>query len=350
VSHLVVVGAGNVGSHAVPLLVRLPGVARLTLVDPGRFEEPNIESQDITAASVGRAKVEVVAERVRAIDASMRVSPFAMGIEDVPLGRLRSDLVLSAPDSRRARVAVNRAVWRLGIPWIDAGVDAGGELARVTTWRPADGGPCCQCIYGPADYAAMAQEYACAGRAGGGMPSGASAGLGSLAASLQALAASRYLRGDAMESGRHMVLDWTAASVSATAIRRNPECRSRHETWSIEVLRAGPDELSVRDALGLGSGADEVSVAGQRFNHCLTCTECGSTHREMQVSRRIRMEPRPCSCGGRLAPTGAHTTDTFGAADFAGGGHSTRLSRLGLFDGDVLTVAGRHFQLGDSRA
>ena len=344
--HIVAVGLGNVGSHTVPLLARVRGVERLTLVDPGRFEESNLESQAIGRSAIGRAKVEAVAERVHEIEPSIRVETHATAVEDVPLGRLRSDLVVSAPDSRRARVAVNRAVCRLGVPWIDAGVDGGSGLARVTTWRPSERGACCQCVFGPSDYTAMAQEYACAGRAGGGMPSGASAGLGSLAASMQALAASRYLAGEALEGGLQTVLALSPACVSTTRIRRNPGCRFGHESWSIEGLAGGPDELTIRDAIGLGSGADAVSVAGQRFHHSLTCVVCGSKRRVMQVSRRMRVDPRPCSCGGRLAPTGAHTTDSFGPADFEGSTLSARLSRLGVLAGDVLTIGDRHFELG----
>jgi molybdopterin/thiamine biosynthesis adenylyltransferase len=346
--HVVVVGVGNIGSHTVPLLARLPGIGRLTLVDQGLFEESNRENQNVAASSIGRAKVEVMAERVHEIDPAIELVLYANGVEDVPLGRLRCDLVLSAPDSRRARVTVNRVACWLGIPWIDAGVDAGGELARVTTWRPAEQGACCQCIYGPADYAAMAQEYSCAGLTGGGTPSGASAGLGSLAASMQVLSAARLLGGAAQESGVQTVLALNAASISATRIGRNPGCRFEHESWSIEALPAGPAELSIGDALRLGSGSDPVSVAGQRFHHGLTCLGCGSTQRVVQVSRRTRSEPRACSCGGRLEPTGAHTTDSFAPADFADADLHSRLSRLGLLAGDVLTVGDLHFELGRS--
>ena len=43
----------------------MPGVSRVTLVDPGQYEEKNIVGQRIDRYDVGRAKVEVQAERLR---------------------------------------------------------------------------------------------------------------------------------------------------------------------------------------------------------------------------------------------------------------------------------------------
>jgi len=59
-----------------------------------------------------------------------------MGVENVPLGQLRSDLILAGLDSRRARMEVNRAALRLGLPWFDAGVLGEDLLVRITRYRP----------------------------------------------------------------------------------------------------------------------------------------------------------------------------------------------------------------------
>jgi len=121
--HIATIGAGgNIGSHLVPHLGRLPGIERVTLVDPDNYERRNLWSQDITPGAIGRSKARVQARRLQRINPQLRVEAIASAVEDVPLGRLRCDLILACLDSRRARQTVNEVAWRLGIPWIDAGV------------------------------------------------------------------------------------------------------------------------------------------------------------------------------------------------------------------------------------
>ena len=140
---LTVVGAGGaVGSHVVPLLARLPGVGRITLVDPDRYEARNLAGQDITPADVGHAKVEVQAQRLRARLPGAEVIALAERVEDVAPGWLRADVMLACVDSRRARQVVNERALALGMPWIDAGLGVlpgGSLLARVAVYAPGPG-------------------------------------------------------------------------------------------------------------------------------------------------------------------------------------------------------------------
>ena len=49
------IGAGgNIGSHLVPHLGRMPGVERITLVDRDIYEERNLFSQDILPGDIAR--------------------------------------------------------------------------------------------------------------------------------------------------------------------------------------------------------------------------------------------------------------------------------------------------------
>ena len=45
--HIVVAGSGNTGAFVALLLARMPGVARLILVDPDTYTESNIMAQNI---------------------------------------------------------------------------------------------------------------------------------------------------------------------------------------------------------------------------------------------------------------------------------------------------------------
>src|SRR5436190_14289846 len=75
VAHVCVVGIGGVGSWTVEALAR-SGVRHLTLVDLDEVCVSNVNRQlHALNADVGRAKVEVMAERVRGINPECAVRP-----------------------------------------------------------------------------------------------------------------------------------------------------------------------------------------------------------------------------------------------------------------------------------
>src|SRR5678815_2626390 len=74
-AHVCVVGIGGVGSWAAEALAR-SGIGQLTLVDLDEVCVSNVNRQlHALNADVGRAKVEVMAERVRGINPECAVSP-----------------------------------------------------------------------------------------------------------------------------------------------------------------------------------------------------------------------------------------------------------------------------------
>lgn len=74
-SHVCVVGLGGVGSWAAETLAR-SGVGELTLIDQDEYGESNINRQlGAVTATIGVAKAEVMAERVRAINPDCAVHP-----------------------------------------------------------------------------------------------------------------------------------------------------------------------------------------------------------------------------------------------------------------------------------
>src|SRR3982750_4807792 len=74
-AHVCVVGIGGVGSWAVEALAR-SGVGHLTLIDLDEVCVSNVNRQlHALNADVGRAKVEVMAERVRGINPECDAGP-----------------------------------------------------------------------------------------------------------------------------------------------------------------------------------------------------------------------------------------------------------------------------------
>ncbi len=77
-AHVAVFGIGGVGGHCAEALARA-GVGHLTLVDGDVVSLSNINRQAVALHStVGRAKVEVMAERIRDINPACQVTPLHM--------------------------------------------------------------------------------------------------------------------------------------------------------------------------------------------------------------------------------------------------------------------------------
>jgi molybdopterin/thiamine biosynthesis adenylyltransferase len=120
----IVIGAGTIGSHLLPHLARMAGISELTVVDRDASEPSNLLTQNIGTSDVGKSKAMAQVRRLKQINRSIAAMALHRSVEDLALGWLRGDVILACLDSRRARLVVNQAAWRLGVPWIDAGIDS----------------------------------------------------------------------------------------------------------------------------------------------------------------------------------------------------------------------------------
>ena len=356
---VIVCGAGgNIGSHLLPLIARLEGVGHLTLVDPDLYEPKNIHSQDIVPSEIGQPKAEVQARRARRLNPRLEVSAIVDRIENVPLGLLRGDMILAGLDSKESRRWVNQIAWRLGVPWIDAGVEASGLLARINFYVPGEGQPCLECSWDERDYAQLAVRHPCQPDDSQTPPSNAPACLGGLAAALQAIECQKWLKGEGDHAlmGRQILMDAATHQYFVTSYRRNPSCRFDHQTCQISPWRAGPRDLSLGSVLRLGQRpagqrSALLSFGGKSIIKRLDCPGCGFTRAMFRLEGRIRAPDRRCpQCGRELLAAGfnmkAHlVADTLGPRDAA-----RSLASLGLRAGDVITISDgrreRHYELG----
>ena len=348
---ITVVGAGgNIGSHLAPHLARMPGVARLTLVDRDQYEARNLASQNITPADVGKPKAMVQAARARRIMPGLRVDAMVGSVEHLPLGRLRADVILACLDSRRARQHVNQIAWRLGVAWIDAGVRAEEMLARVKVYLPGEETPCLECAWSDEDYETLDQTYPCLGaRAAEPAATNAPSALGALAASLQALECQKLLAGkvDLAAAGTQVTVDTMWHKHLVTAYRRNPHCRFDHRTWGIEKLDCRIGRLKVAEAIEL---MGELGLEGKPFVTKLRCTRCGRVKRLLRLACCLRPAERQCAgCGSDMAAAGFDLVDRFVAPLPARVGSRT-LASIGLRPGDVLNAGDTGYELTDQAA
>lgn len=129
-AHVSIIGVGGVGSWTVEALAR-SGVGALTLVDLDHVAESNINRQvHALEATLGAAKVRVLAERVAQINPQCRVACVEEFVDAgnvaALIGTARFDLVIDAIDSAPAKVALIAYCHGLNIPIITIG-SAGGQ-------------------------------------------------------------------------------------------------------------------------------------------------------------------------------------------------------------------------------
>jgi adenylyltransferase/sulfurtransferase len=317
-------------------------VTRVTLIDRGVYEPGNRRAQDIVAADVGRPKVRVMARRLSRIAPGLEIVTMHAAIETVPLGRLRGDAIVAGLDSRLARQAVNEAAFRLGVPWIDAGVAADGLLARVNVFVPGPEAPCLECAWDDRDYAALEIAYPCdPGREP--PPTGAPSALGSLAASLAAIELRKLLAGELAHAavGRQVTVDALHHRCVVTRLPRHSGCRrSDHDPWTIAAL-ASPDRITVGDLAALddaGPGA-VLGVEGRRFERRSVCVGCGAARVRWRVAG-TRSECAVClRCGGALVTPGFDLSDAIELERLGARTRQRTLRGLGIRRGDVVRIA-----------
>jgi len=357
--HLIVVGAGgNIGSHLLPHLARMEGVARLTLVDPDRYEQHNLAGQAISAADVGRPKVRVQARRVQRINPTLTTRSIQQPVESIPRGRLRCDLLLTCVDSRRTRQVVNEVALHLGIPWIDAGVDPAAGLARVSVYRAGEEAPCLECAWDARDYAAVEQRYPCHATAPATTATHGTAPLGGLAAAHQALACERLVAGTAREEelGRQVLWDALHHKVHVTTFRREARCGlGDHGPWQLWPLDGPPRVVTVEGLLALLPSTAEgearwLEVAGSPFVTRLSCPGCGRERGLLHLRVSLRPKQLRCrACGTPRVAPGVALRDRLMARELPPRMLGLPLQRIGVRPGEIVTVGGpsgvAHFEI-----
>ena len=162
-ARVMVVGCGALGNEVLKNLV-LMGVEHIVAVDFDVVEMGNLSRSVLFTeadAEARRLKVDVVAERLMAMNPAMEVWTVCGDIAyDVGLGLVRQmDVVIGCVDSRWARYCINRLCMRAGIPWVDGGINGLEGTARVFV----PGKNCYACNLGPEGLKDLARRMPCSG-------------------------------------------------------------------------------------------------------------------------------------------------------------------------------------------
>ena len=136
-AHVLVVGVGGVGSWCAEALVRT-GLGHITLVDDDSVAESNVNRQcPATAMTIGRPKVEAMAERLREICPACEVAAANARYPSSSVSCLKSfDLVVDAIDSVGCKAELILAATEAGVPLVSSmGAALRLDPTKVTVTR-----------------------------------------------------------------------------------------------------------------------------------------------------------------------------------------------------------------------
>ncbi|MGC3996284.1 MAG: ThiF family adenylyltransferase [Anaeromyxobacter sp.] len=349
----VVVGAGALGNELLKNLALL-GVGSVVVIDFDAIEHSNLSRSVLfRSADAGQDKAAVAARAARDLYPGLRAQPIRGDVvHGVGLGLFRwADVVLGALDNREARLAVNRACYRVGRPFVDGGIDVLSGVARV--FMPPEGA-CYECTLGEADWQALAQRHSCSLlnrdlQAFGQVPTTPT--VASIVAGVQAQEAVKLLHGQPTLSGQGYVFEGLHHQSYLTEYVRNPDCLSHDPLERIEVVDRGAAGVRAGEALGWARealGPRAVLEFARELLGGFDCPGCGASERLLRPLASVGEDHAVCpGCGARRAPRLYHGLD--GSEDFL----DRSLAELGVPPWDV--VCGRAgersigFELGGDR-
>ncbi len=337
-ARVVVVGAGALGNEILKNLA-LVGVGRIAVIDMDRVELSNLSRSVLFRASdAGEYKAAAAARAVRELNPDCRcLAVTANAAYDVGLGLFRwADLIIAGLDNREARLAVNRAAWQAGRPWIDGAIERLQGTARV--FLPPDG-PCYECTMGPADWEMLERRRSCAllrrdEMAEGKVPTTPTAS--SVIAGIQCQEALKLLHGLPAMAGRGFVFDGQNHDSYMVSYQRKEDCLSHdsfspvEETgWSARRTTVGEVLAAARERLG----PDAVVDLRADIVSALECPGCARRDEVFRSAGSMTEKDGLCpGCGARRAPAFLHS--------FAGGegADGRTLAQAGIPPFDVLAA------------
>ena len=296
-SRVLVVGAGALGNEVLKNLALL-GVGRIIIVDFDKIEASNLSRAVLFRPEhYGRFKAEVAVEQLKQLNPDVKAEAIVGDVATaVGLGLFRKmDVVIGCLDNREARMAVNKACWRVSRPWIDGGLNTIDGLVRV--FEPPDG-PCYECTMTRRDYDLLSIRYSC--------PPGDAVVVGSqpttptvasIIAGMQVQEAVKILHGLKVNSGRVGYYSGASLRMMLVTYNRKPDCPA-HEIYSdIVELPFGVEDLTVAGFLKLANSS--VLALDQEVLTYFACPYCAYSEKVYRPYGLVADQLNCPRCGKR---------------------------------------------------
>ncbi len=337
-ARVLVAGVGAVGNEVVKLLA-LMGVGHLLLVDFDTIELSNLtRSVLFRETDVGRSKAQVAAERAQNLNPDVQAIGVQGNLEfDVGLGVYRGmDVVIGCLDSINARLALNRACHRAGVPWINTGIEA--TLAEIALFAGRDAAQpeaCFECGMSETMWERRNQRFSCGGlhsdlpentvpttavvaslaaayavnevmlllhgrkgEEGTGNREQGTAGTQSAIGNRQSPIASSFILHPSSLSGlafsQKLYLTVAPYGLQTVTLPRSPDCLA-HECWEpVTVLEQGADELSIVELLAQAGMPEGIVELGFDLLTQMQCQNCGHTEAVFQPVETCSLALNQC--------------------------------------------------------
>jgi adenylyltransferase/sulfurtransferase len=277
---VLVIGAGALGNEILKNLALL-GVGNIFIADLDRIEESNLSRSVLfRPGDRGKSKAEVAAKAVASIYPDARIQWFHGNvIYGLGLGVFEwADVVIGGLDNREARLAINRACWKVNRPLIDGATEVLNGLVRV--FVPPDGA-CYECTMSGADWELLKERRGCFGMQAAGLAPvtiPTTPITASVIAAIQCQEMVKLLHGAPSLAGSGMVFNGGINDVYTFRMNRNEDCNS-HETFDrIVPLGRSASGVSAAELLRIAA-ADLGPGATVNFHRpllvSLRCPACG---------------------------------------------------------------------------
>lgn len=281
-ANVLVAGAGAIGNEVIKLLALL-GIGHLLIVDFDTVEISNLARCVLfREEDIGRFKANVSAERARQIHPEMNVSAIQGDLEfDVGLDVYRAmDLVIGCLDSLQARLALNRACRKMGVPWLNGAIEV--STAEVSLFG-YDTGPCFECAMSPEMWERRSRRYSCTGLRSSAeeAPMPTTAIMASLVAGYLVQEALYLLHSDltaekeGLRFGQKLTIQTKPYELAVYNLPVNPDCLA-HEVWHpIELVDHFLDTTTARALLYQAGQPEGVVELGFDLLTEMRCISCG---------------------------------------------------------------------------
>src|SRR5438067_2600642 len=252
---VLVIGAGALGNELLKNLALL-GVGNVLVADMDRIENSNLSRSVLyRAKDNGELKATAAARAAKEIYPDLNVQAFNGNIVyDLGLGVFRwADIVLGGLDNREARLAINRACWRLNKPWIDGAIEAIQGTARVfVPDGEAQAAPCYECTMSETDWKLLNLRRSCNLLTRQEMEAGKTPPtptISSIIAGVQAQEALKILHGMESVAGKGWVFVGLTADSYQIEFQRKEDCYSHDPLSEVISIDARADTMTVRQML-----------------------------------------------------------------------------------------------------
>lgn len=285
-ARVLVVGAGALGNELVKNLA-LVGVGTVVVVDMDTIENSNLSRcVFFREQDEGQPKAAVVCRAAASLNPEIRFVPIVGDVRHaIGLGAFADfDLVLGGLDNREARLHVNQACWKAGVPWIDGAIE--GLMGIVRVFVPPDSA-CYECTMSDKDFEMLAARKTCAlltreEMLEGKVPTtGTSA---SVIAGMQVQEAIKLLHAERLHAsmaGRGFAFNGLTHDSYPVEYVRRDECMS-HDSYALDDIPRVPRDGTFGEVLArarerLAGGTDTVLDLEHDVILSLSCTGCGVT-------------------------------------------------------------------------